>query len=175
MSRFFLCHSPLSAPAKDREGYIYHFDAPKFFAAITGINDNASFVDQNYAGYNIIFSYNRSDKHKQFYCLQVIQNIDKASKKMPAALHAAASWYCNCLDQEDHLKYKAHSTWGVMGDFNVLTPGLQILRLPVQKKFLISYDNGIKTVDNEEALDKFLRQGLGYPEVAMEKGIINTM
>lgn len=175
MSRFFLCHSPLSAPADDRDVYIYHFDAPRFFAVITRINDDPSFADQNYAGYNMLFGYNRADKHRQFYCIQVIQNIDKASKKMPAALHAAASWYCSCLDQQDHVKYGGHSSWSYLGDFNALTPGLQILRLPKQKKFLISYDNGIKTVDKEESLDLFLRKGLAYPEVAMEKGIINSL
>lgn len=175
MSRFFFCDTSISPPAEDRGCYIYHFDSPRFFAAVTRINDDASFVDQNYSGYNILFGYNRADKHRQFYCMQVVQNIDKAAKKMPAALHAAASWYCACLDLEDHVKYGAHSSWTILGDFNVLTPGLQILRLPKQKKYLISYANGIKTVDKEEALDLYLQQVLAFPEVALEKGIINTL
>jgi hypothetical protein len=75
MSRFFLCHSLLTVPSEDREGYIYHFDTPRFFAAITSINDDASFVDQNYAGYNKLFDYNRADKHRQYYCIQVIPSF----------------------------------------------------------------------------------------------------
>lgn len=175
MAGFYFCHSPFAVLPKGGEGFIYHFDKPRFFAILTAFGDDSSFEDQNYSGYNIIFQYNRSDGYSQFYILQVIQNIDKASVKMPQALFQAAAWYCRFRDKTDQKAGGTKSSWSYLQDFSILTKGLQILRLPKQKKFLISFAGGIKTVHSDEALDIFLSKDLGYNELALEQGIVNSV
>ena len=142
---------------------------------VTAFGDDNSFEDQNYSGYNIIFQYNRSDGHKRFYILQVMQNIDKASGKMPQALFEAAAWYCRFRDRSDQKANSKESTWSHLQDYNILTKDLQILHLPKLKKFLVSYAGGIKTVHSDKELDTFLSDGLGYNQMALEQGIINNM
>ena len=175
MPRFFFCHSPFAVPPKGAVGFIYGFDKPRFFAIITAFKDDNTFEDQNAGGYSILFQYNRGDGYKQFYIIQVVQNIDKASVKMPAALLQAAAWYCSYLDNDDHKKFNKKSTWSYMQDFSLLTKGLQILRMPRLKKYLVSYPNGLKTVNNDDELETFLTKALQYPPFIVEEGIINSM
>ena|ERR1700687_4244092 len=175
MPRFFFCHSPLSVLPKGTAGFIYGFDKPRFFAIVTAFKDDSSFEDQNASGYSILFQYHRGDGHKQFYIIQVVQNIDKASVKMPAALWEAAGWYCSFLDHDDFKKYGKKGTWSFMQDFNLLTKGLQILRMPRLKKYLVSYANGLKTVNSDDELDIFLTKALQYQSFIVEEGIINSM
>lgn len=175
MARFFFCQSPFAIMPKGAVGFIYSFEKPRFFAIVTAFNDDHSFEDHNAAGYGIIFQYHRGDGHSQFYIIQVMQNIDKASVKMPQALFEAASWYCSYLNHEDHKRYGKKSTWSYMQDFTLVTKGLQILRMPRQKKFIISYPNGIKTVNNDQELDTFLVHALKYPPFIVDEGVINSM
>lgn len=177
MAKFFFCHSPFAILPKGAVGFIYRFDRPRFFSIITAINDDHSFEDQNAAGYSVLFEYHRGDGHSQFYCIQLMQNIDRATAKMHSALFEAAAWYCNYLNHEDHKKYGKKSSWSYMQDFSLVTKGLQILRMPKLKKYLISYPDGLKTVNSDRELDSFLVNALRYPSFIIDtkEGIINTM
>jgi hypothetical protein len=175
MSKFFFCHSPFAVMPKGAAGFIYGYDKPRFFAIVTAFSDDNTFEDQNASGYRLLFQYNRGDGHDQFYIIQVMQNIDKASVNFPATLLKAAAWYWTFLNRDDQKKYGKKSTWSYLRDFSVLTKHLQILRMPTLKKYLVSYPNGLKTVQGEMALESFLTKALQYPAHIIEEGLINHM
>ena len=176
MSTFFLCHNPLSVPAENRAGYIYHYTKPRFFAHLLTIDfSNPPFKHIHYRGANIMFVYKRGDGLEQFFILMADQNIDRATTKLPVALQEAMRWYSSVLTKEDTIKYGKPSQVALFGDFNLLTPGLQIVHLQKLNKYIVSYPDGIKTFDDSLSMDVFNHSTLGYPHFQLEDGYFSSI
>ena len=176
MSTFFLCHNPLSVPAEDRAGYIYHYTKPRFFAHLLTIDPTRSALRHiHYSGANIMFVYIRGDGLQQLFALVVDQNIDRATTKLPVALKQAVQWYTTVLNKEDTIKYGKPSQVGLFSDLNLLTPGLQIVHLEKSGKFIVSYPDGIKTFDDSRSMDDSTHSTLGYAHFQLEDGYFNSV
>jgi hypothetical protein len=117
--------------------------------------------------------YTRGDGTVLLLLLLVIQNIDRATSKLDAALGQAAAWYVTCQNLEDEKKYGKRGTYHFLTEFNVLTPGLCVLHLEGIDKYIVSYADGVKSFDDAEAMDKFM-VSLGYNNLQLETGYQNV-
>lgn len=93
--------------------------------------------------------------------------------KFQALLHEAAVFYARYLGLEQSSKGK--SGYAFFEDYNVLTPGMQIFHLQKQNKYILSFQHGIKSFDNDDALFDFLEKQLQYKDVQLVEGKINVI
>jgi len=176
MSTFFLCHNPLSVPAENKAGYIYHYTKPRFFGHLLTIDFTRSPLKHiHYAGANIMFVYKRGDGIEQWFILMIDQNIDRATVKLPVGLKEAMRWYTSVLNKEDTVKYGKPSQVGLFTDLNLLTPGLQVIHLEKLHKYILSYPGGVKTFDDSRSMDTFSHSTLGYAQLQLEDGYFNSI
>lgn len=157
-----------------RVGFVYHAEKPKFFAGILEIDYNKPIPVMHYSGANILFRYFRADGAERIFLIVVMDSFDKASNQLKVTLHNAASWYTACLNKEDSQKYGADSSWSPLIDYNVKTPGLQVLHIVKQNQYLVSYKQGIKSSHSTEAMDDFLDE-LGHTADKVGGGSLNTI
>ena len=169
MNSFFLCINPLSVPPDGITGYIFHYDAPRFFASIQSIDHDADFKDIHATTPNIIFQYKRGDGLQQLIILTIDLTLSRVSDKLGAALKQAAGWYAACLARQDVVTY-SKSGWSLLMDYNRLTPRLQIIELTDYNKYLVSHAEGIFTFDNTDTMDNFLTQTMEYTDEQLEEG-----
>ncbi len=177
MSKFFLCHDPLSVPSESKAGYIYHYSKPRFFAHVLSIDVAAAhpFNHIHYAGGNKMFIYKRGDGRERLFIIMVDQNLDRATVKIAPALKEAAVWYTATLNKDDTKTYGKSSQVSLLSDLNLLTPGLQIVHLKKLDKFILSYPDGVKTFDDSRSMDAFTNKTLGYSHLQLEDGYFNSL
>jgi hypothetical protein len=172
---FFLCHNPIGVLPKGCVGYVYHSGKPRFLAGMLKIDPAGTLQDLDYDGYNVLFRYVAGDGIEQVYLLLVAQNIDRATTKLTRALQEAAEWYVDCLSKTDVKMYNKNSQWSFFSDFNLFTPGVQVVHLKITDKYLLSFEDGVKTFDDMKTMDQFLRQSLGFTDVHLEAGSHNVI
>ncbi len=172
---FFLCHNPIGVLPKGCVGYVYHSGKPRFLAGLLKIDPAGPLQDLDYDGYNVLFRYVAGDGIEQVYLLLVSQNIDRATTKLTWALREAAEWYVACLSKTDVNTFNKKSQWSLFSDFNLFTPGVQVVHLKITDKYLLSYEDGVKTFDDMKTMDQFLRQSLGFTDVQLEVGNHNVI
>lgn len=176
MSKFFLCHDPLSVPSENKAGYIYHYSKPRFFAHVLTIDVITRPLRHiHYAGSNKMLIYKRGDGREQLFIIMVDQNLDRATVNLPVALKEAAVWYTSALNKSDTKTYGKSSQVSLLSDLNLLTPGLQIVHLQKLDKFILSYPDGVKTFDDSASMDAFTNKTLGYSHLQLEDGYFNSL
>ncbi|MCK9402305.1 MAG: hypothetical protein M0Q26_02800 [Chitinophagaceae bacterium] len=174
MSNFYLCHNPVMHNPESSIHYVYHEDSPRFFAGLMEIIPANTFNHFAYGNRNKLFIYLRGDGQMQLYLLLVYQNLDRATVKMDKALKEAVIWYCSALNMEDEKKYGKQSKFKLLQNYNLLTPGLQIVHLEGIDRYLLSYDSGVKSFDSPLAMDRFLSVDLKYTDLQLEEGNHNV-
>lgn len=172
MKDFFFCSNPL-VTFKPGSGYIFHSAKPRFQAAFFTIDALKDFKHLDYPGRNLFVVYTRGDGMMLLFLLLVIQNIDRATAKLDAALQQAAAWYVTCQNLEDEKKFGKKGSYHFLNDFNVLTPGLNVLHLEGIDKYIVSYPDGVKSFDNAQAMDQFM-VSCGYNDLQLETGYQNV-
>ena len=172
MKDFFFCSNPF-VKIKAGSGYLFHSAKPRFQAAFFTIDATKDFKHLDYRGRNLFVVYTRGDGMVLLVLLLVIQNIDRATVKPDASLQQAAAWYVTCQNLEDEKKYGKRGSYHFLTDFNMLTPGLNVLHLEGIDKYIVSYSDGVKSFDNQVAMDKFM-VSLGYDDPQLENGYLNV-
>ena len=172
---FFLCTNPIGILPKGCVSYVYHSAKPRFFAGMLKIDPASSLQEIDYTGYNVLFRYVAGDGVEQVYLLLVAQNIDRATTKLALALQAAAEWYVACLSKTDVKTYGKNSQWSFFSDFNLLTPGVQVVHLKIVDKYLLSYEDGVKTFNDMKTMEAFMSQSLGHTNIQLEVGNHNVI
>ena len=172
MKDFFFCSNPLLT-FKAGSGYLFHSAKPRFQAAFFTLDAIKDFKHLDYRGRNLFVVYTRGDGMVLLILILVIQNIDRATVKLDAALKQAAAWYVTCQNLEDEKKHGKRGSYHFLTNFNVLTPGLNVLHLEGIDKYILSYADGVKSFDNLEAMDKFM-VSLGYNSLQLETGYQNV-
>lgn len=97
------------------------------------------------------------------------------SKSLYTAVENAVPWYTTVLNLDDEKKYGKRSSYQFLNDFNLLTPGLQIVHIARINKFILSTHGGITSFDDPIAMDRFLSQELHYSDLQLEEGSQNII
>lgn len=174
MFNFYLCHNPLANDPENSKIYVYHAESPRFFAEMMEISHTKTFNHFAYVNRNKLFIYERGDGYMQLYLLFVYQNLERATVKIDKALKEAVSWYCTALNGVDEKKYGKQSKFKLLQNYNLLTPGLQILYIEGLDKYLLSNDYGVKSFDTPQAMDQFLSNDLKYADIQLAGGNYNV-
>ena len=174
MLDFFLCNNPTARKPEGMVDYIYHNGKPRFFSGVIELDLFQELKPLDYGLPNKIFIYKRGDGYIRFFLLLVDQHMGRVSSPLLAALKNAAAYYTTVLNMTDENRYGKESSLQFLMDYNLLTPGLQVLHLSKINQYLVSYNGGVRSFDNPQAMDQFLNRELKYNDFQLETGNHNV-
>lgn len=172
MTHFYLCTNPLYQLPEGVISYMYSDKKPRFFATIHSISKGEDFKPVYLKGSHIIFRYIRGDGKHQLFIICLIRHLDRAATSLTLSLRQAAGWYCSCMASRDAPEY-GKCSWSLLADFNVLTPGLQVIHYEQADRYVLSFPTGVYTFADHQSMDEFLSEVLEYNDRQLESGNTN--